>query len=399
MSSKRHLLVVTRSLPFHAAGGMEHVAWDVAHALADSGLALTVLTTRVPGRPYRFTENGVAVVALQEAAPGRYSGGFWRASRSWYRENALDVGAVLSVSAGAYGLLSERTRRPEVRFVMQAHGTSIGELRARWRGPGLGRRLASARNLAWLGRDLRSYGRFDRIVAVGPRVEAQLRSRPLRWFVGKNRVIRVDNGIDTTRFRPDMSLRSETREALGWSASDLGIVTVCRLHAQKGVLEALRGFARFASGHHGTERLLVVGSGPERAVLESEAASMLPPGSFSFCGEVRREDVPRLLNAADVFLFLGLRTEVGMPLNVLEAAATGLPLVLSDVLRPDLQPPVEAECVSPRDPAGVAAALSRAAASPAVLHPAARISRLPAGLTLDTAAARYAAILFPQARA
>lgn len=399
MSSKRHLLVVTRSLPFHAAGGMEHVAWDVAHALADSGLALTVLTTRVPGRPSKFTEKGVAVVAIQEAAPGEYSRNFWRASRSWYREHALDVGAVLSVSAGAYGLLSERMRTPEVRFVMQAHGTSIGELQARWRGPGLRSRLASARNLAWLGRDLRSYGRFDHIVAVGPRVEAQLRSRPLLWFVGKNRVIRVDNGIDTNRFRPDMSLRSQTRDALGWSASDLGVVTLCRLHAQKGVLEALRGFCRFAGGHPGTARFLVAGSGPERAVLESEAARTLPRGSFRFIGEVRREDVPRLLNAADVFLFLGLRTEVGMPLNVLEAAATGLPLVLSDVLCPDLQPPVEAECVSPRDPGGVAAALSRAAASPAALHPATRISRLPAGLTLDMAAARYAAILFPQVRA
>lgn len=375
---------------------MEHVAWDVARALADLGPAVTVLTTHISDRPATFTEDGVTVVALQGAAPGRYSREFWRASRDWFRQVGPGVGAVLSVSAGAYGLLPELTRRPEVRFVMQAHGTSVGEIQARWHGPGVLKRLASARNVAWLVRDLRAYGRFDQVVAVGPRVEAQLRGRPLCWFVRGDRVIRVDNGIDAVRFRPDMSRRAKTREALGWTADDLGVVTVSRLHAQKGMLEAIRGFAEFAGRHPGTARLLVVGGGPERATLESEAERSLPPGSFRFCGEAVREDVPRLLNASDVFLFSGLRAEVGLPLNVLEAAATGLPLVLSDALCPDLEPPIEAECVSPRDAADVAEGLARAAASPGARNPEVRVSRLPEGRTLTVVARRCAAILFPK---
>lgn len=396
MSQQRRLLIVSRSLPFHVAGGMEHVAWDLARTLAERGVAVTVLTTSVPGRAAAFSQDGVRVVAAPGTTPGRYSRPFRRASRSWFRRNGDGVDSVLSVSAGAYGLLGERSSHPGVRFVMQAHGTSVGEIQARWRGPGLRRRIATVRNASWLARDLRAYGNFDRVVAVGPRVEAQLRGWPLRTFVPSDRVIRIDNGIDTGLFRPDAGLRAAARRRLGWGPDDRVVVTVSRLHALKGVREAMRGFATFASARAGTTRLLIVGDGPERRALEAEAARALAPGSFHFSGEARRPEVAGLLNAADVFLFPVLRAEVGLPLNVLEAAATGLPLVLSDALRGDVAAPLEATCVAPRDADAMAAALARAAESPASRDPASRASALPDGRSLGEVAARYEALLFPE---
>ena len=395
MSENRRILILSRSLPFHAAGGMEHVAWDLSRALVRAGQVVTVLTTSIPGRPPTFSEDGVGVVTAPGTAPGRYSRPFWDFTRDWFRREGSDVGAVLSVSAGAYGLLGEREHHPEVRFLMQAHGTSVGEIQARWSGPGIRKRIASVRNVAWLSRDLRAYRRFDYIVAVGPRVEAQLGGWPLRTVTRGERVTRIDNGIDTDLFRPDGGSSPRTREDLGWKAGDVGVITVSRLHGLKGVREAMHGFARFASSRHGKARLLVVGDGPERGSLEAEARRVLPRGSFSIFGEARRRDVARLLNASDVFLFTGLRAEVGLPLNVLEAAATGLPLVLSEAVCRDLEPPVEAECVSPHDATDVAAALARAVDGPCGRSPEERISRLPAGRTLSEVAARYAELLLP----
>ena len=73
MSENRRILILSRSLPFHAAGGMEHVAWDLSRALVRAGQVVTVLTTSIPGRPPTFSEDGVGVVTAPGTAPGRYS--------------------------------------------------------------------------------------------------------------------------------------------------------------------------------------------------------------------------------------------------------------------------------------------------------------------------------------
>ena len=387
--------MVSRSLPFHHAGGMEFVAWDLARALADSGPAVTVLTTRIPGSPATFTENGVAVVALQGSAPGRYSRDFWRASREWFRRSAPGVNAVLSVSAGAYGLLPERAHRPEVRFVMQAHGTSVGEIRSKLNTLSLSHWLRSGRNVAWLRRDLRAYPRFDRVVAVGPTVAAQLRAPPLSRALPAERVLVIENGIDTECFRPDPSTGSEIRASLGWGAADLVVATVCRLHPQKGVAEALRGFAEFVRRRRPEApraRWLVVGDGAARESIEAEASRTLPPDGYRVVGEVERNEIPAFLNAADVFLFTTRHLE-GLPLNVLEAAATGLPLVLSRTLRDGLDLPGPTRYVDPSTADDIANSLDQILSVESA-YPEEGAPALPNRYTLKRSAARYAEVLF-----
>jgi len=397
MSSKRSVLIVSRSLPFHRAGGMEFVTWDLARALADSGPAVTMLTTRIPGSPATFMEDGVAVVALQESAPGRYSRNFWRASREWFRRNAPDVNAVLSVSAGAYGLLPDRAHRPETRFVMQAHGTSVGEIRSKLRTRTASQWLASVRNAAWLGRDLRAYSRFDCIVAVGPAVAEEFRVPILSRALPAEKVIVIENGIDTARFRPDPSSRSRVRESLGWDSDDLVVATVCRLHYQKGVMEALLGFVEHQRrrGPEGPRaRWLVVGDGEARESVLVEASRLLPTENYHVFGEVERNEIPALLNAADVFLFPTLRSE-GLPLNVLEAAATGLPLVLSRTLRQGLELPGPVLHVNPSDSREIADALDRLSSGTPRARDVKGVAALPERYTLGRCAARYVEVLFP----
>lgn len=386
---------------------MEFAAWDLARALADSGLDVALLTTRIDGRADLFTEDGVSVIPLGEAEPGRYSRDYWRTSGEWFRRNAGRVSAVLSVSAGAYGMLSDRPRHPDVRFILQAHGTSVGEIRSKLRTLSPGLWLRSLRNVASLPRDLRAYPRFDGVVAVGPTVAGQLTAPPLSRVLPPEGVTVIENGIDIRRFRPDASAGAAVRASLGWGADDLVVATVSRMHRQKGVREALRGFTEYARhlGENGPRRRadkesrarwLVVGDGPVREAIEAEASRLLPADAYRFVGRVTRSRIPDFYNAADVFLFTTRHLE-GLPLNVLEAAATGLPLVLSRKLRYGLDLPGPAWYVDPSATKQVAGALHEAFKGSASAGREHRVSKLPERYTLTRSAALYTEVLFPGA--
>lgn len=395
MNSDRSVVLVSRSLPFHRAGGMEFVAWDLARALVRRGVGVSVLTTRIPGCPARLNREGVTVHALQEAPPGRYTPAWWRASKRWFRETGGEARAVLSVSAGAYGMLRQRGLHPATRFVMQAHGTSVAEIRAKLTDRKPTRWLVSTRNVAWLVRDLRAYRQFDRIVAVGPVVAEQLRGPLISWALPEAGIEVIENGIDTERFRPDADAGASARSDLGWDGDDFIVATVCRLHPEKGLPQALAGFAEFVKRRESTSsvaRWLVVGDGDAREHLQREAARWLPPGAFQLVGEVRREEIPALLNAADVFLFTTLRTE-GLPLNVLEAAATGLPLVLSHTLGHGLDLASSIHLVEADDSRAIADALTALEARRDGGRESANLT-LPQQYTLDRSTSRYVEVLF-----
>ena len=111
--------------------------------------------------------------------------------------------------------------------------------------------------------------------------------------------------------------RSELREALGIRNDDVAVVSVGRLAREKGFDTLLRAVA-------GDERLTVLfaGEGPER-----EALTRLG-GRVRLLGDLDEERLAEAYAAADVFALLSLHEPWGVVVN--EAAASGLPLVLSD---------------------------------------------------------------------
>jgi glycosyltransferase involved in cell wall biosynthesis len=74
-------------------------------------------------------------------------------------------------------------------------------------------------------------------------------------------------------------------------------------------------------------RLLIVGAGPLRDELAAQAATAGLADRVTFAGE--RGDVPDILAAADVFVLSSVSE--GMPISILEAMASGLPTVATDV--------------------------------------------------------------------
>jgi glycosyltransferase involved in cell wall biosynthesis len=135
----------------------------------------------------------------------------------------------------------------------------------------------------------------------------------------------IPNGVDTDRFRPDPATRQRTRTELG-VANEFVWLMVGRFQPVKDHHTLLRAFARVA---HESPRstLLLAGGGPLQSELTELAKGMGIGSRVRFLGP--RTDVRELLNAADAFV-LSSKYEA-MPIVLLEAAATGLPSVTTDI--------------------------------------------------------------------
>ncbi len=135
----------------------------------------------------------------------------------------------------------------------------------------------------------------------------------------------LPNGIDAERFRPDPIARAELRAELGLPAEARVVIMVARLQAIKNP-ELFIAVAREVRRRHPDTQFWLVGGGPRRELLDVDLAARPDPGIW-LSGE--REDIPRLLAAADLAL-LTSRSE-GLSNTLLEAMACGLPVLATDV--------------------------------------------------------------------
>ena len=386
MTSLRRIVMVASVLPHHCIGGMQAVAWDLARGLAKAGIAVTILTAEIPRRPTTFEEDGVTIRALARTSWRHYGPGWWKATRRAFADEFLDqCDLLLSVSAGGFGLLGMRERIPHVPFVMQAHGTSMGEVVSKWRSHSLKAMATSARNVAWILKDLAAYPRFDAIVAVGDRVARDLFAWPASCVLDGRHVHVIRNGIDTATFRPNADAGRRIRNQLGWDDRLGVIISASRLHRQKGVAYGLEGFALLTKGRTDL-RYLIVGDGPELGALKDKAVSLGIDSYVHFTGGVARTEIPALLNAANVMLFTTTRIE-GEPMNVLEALASGLPAVVSRHLYRTGSPSDQIFPVKPNSPSEVATALRQALALPSSGE-----SKLPTEYSANSCIAQYSAL-------
>jgi glycosyltransferase involved in cell wall biosynthesis len=129
-----------------------------------------------------------------------------------------------------------------------------------------------------------------------------------------------DNLVDTKRAIAPL------RNELGATDSNPVIGTIGRLHHEKGLDVFLNAAARIAA-RWSDARFVIIGSGPDRAALESHAERVGIGSNVAFLGE--RGDAQELLGAMDLFVLSS--PEEGMPNVVLEAMAAARPVVATSV--------------------------------------------------------------------
>ena len=385
----RHILGVARTLPFHSIGGMQAIAWDLFREFARLGHAVTVITTAIPGQANAFTVDGVRVIPLEGTRPESCDGRWWRASARWFESGAAGaVDGVLSVSSAGAAVAARRALAPGAKFVFQAHGTSWGEFLSKWRS---GRPLQwakSVRNAYWLMKDAGIYRAFDSIALVGDVLLQQFGRAPVCWMTGGATTVLIRNGVDARVFYPDPARRRQERAQLGWSDTDRVAVFSARLHPQKGGEVALRAFSLIAQDDPDA-RLLMIGGGEDLARLKALSESLGCAPQVHFTGAIPRARVAALLAVGDAFAFPTLGNE-GLPMNVLEALATGLRPVCSAHTRLVFDEAFPIDYADPHDVPAFGAALSKAmslgAASTSLLSP---------GYALDACAGKYLDLLLP----
>jgi len=109
-------------------------------------------------------------------------------------------------------------------------------------------------------------------------------------------------------------------------AGALRLVTVGRLAAVKNFALLIRAFAPLAARWPQLS-LSIVGDGPERGALEKLAVELGLTGAVHFLGF--RSDIDELLAQSDVFVLTSLSE--GIPMSILEAMKSGLPVVATRV--------------------------------------------------------------------
>ncbi|AIO30589.1 glycosyl transferases group 1 family protein [Burkholderia cenocepacia] len=305
------------------------MTWDLAKAIVRQGMDVIVGTSEIPGVPTRFEQDGVHVHTISGAAGGRYSRRFWDGTKELFLEAGRNktIG-VLSVSAAGreVAMMGEQRDQP---IVLQAHGSSLGEIRTKWKSASAKSIAGSVRNLVWLFKDRAARAQYDATVCVSETVRTEL-LHPLSRLGGDDRhMIVIENGIDQTMFYPDRYAREAIRKKLGW-IDDPIIVCACRMHVEKGVAQLISSFSALLEMIPSV-RMILVGDGPDKGRLEKLVEELNIAGRIHFAGGLSRQEVARYLNAGDVFAFLSMRSE-GAPLNLLEAMSVGLPCVLSDHL-------------------------------------------------------------------
>lgn len=293
-------LSIVHLLSSFGVGGQERVALDLAIGQKARGHKVAVVSLAPPpdgAMAEEFREHGIAVDRVVKK--GGIDATLVPRLARLLREHGVDVVHTHNPLPLIYGAPAARLLGATA--IHTKHGINPGS-----RGHRLLRRAAAQLTHAF--------------VAVSDTTEQQARQQK---DAPERRIHMVANGIRLERYHPDAEARAATRKELG--LGDAWVVgTVGRLDDFKNQTLLIRAMAPLLSER---VRLVIVGDGPTRALVEAEVAKLREPTWVTLTG--RRMDVPTIVPAFDVFA-LSSKSE-GLPLVVPEAMSVGLPIVATAV--------------------------------------------------------------------
>jgi glycosyltransferase involved in cell wall biosynthesis len=289
--------------------GAERQALTQGRELVRRGHEVCVVTHALPGLPRDDEVEGIRV-------------------HRWVRSSKLGPLFALSFVAGAVRALGRLRREIDLVHTHQALWEAVAAGLARGSGwVGKVSTLVQPASSGYYGEAeelLRTRGsgllrrlilRNDAFVAISADIERQW----LGLGVDPGRMVRISSGVDARHHAPGASRAGASLPA------GLRVVFTGRLHPQKNLDVLLDAWP--AVVRHTGATLVLVGHGPERDRLGSKARELGVEGHVCFTGPV--DDVADVLRAGDVFVLPSVAE--GMSNSLLEAMATALPCVASDI--------------------------------------------------------------------
>lgn len=289
-----------------AEGGAETITAAACRGLARRGHAVTVCLARRTGRTGKLLE-GEGFECHSQVAPSR--------------ADPLNV---------FRWLLLLRRCRPDVLYCLDHSNVWLPAIVAA-RILGLGG-AAVAVHRTWRADGSPTFTRLDRFamrwtdlcLALG---ESHARHLGDDCGVPAAKMRLVRNGVDCDHFRPPTGAGAiQGRQRFGLPDQVLVLAMVARLQPEKNHRLALEAVAADPiAGWH----LVLAGEGPLRGTLESRARELGIANRCHWLGH--RDDVADLLPLCDALIMPSLSRVETAPVAVLEAMASGLPVVASDV--------------------------------------------------------------------
>ena len=183
------------------------------------------------------------------------------------------------------------------------------------------------------------------------------------------RLVLLGNGIDLSRYSPSLAGEERIPEAPRRAGDRRGRARG-RDRRQDGPREGLRGVlpSRFRCAHAGPQRPVPGGGASDPDKPDSITAERIERAREDVVFTGWREDVADLMAVMDVFVLPSWRE--GLPRSAIEAAASGLPLVLTDIrgCREVIRDNVEGFLVPVRDPIRLAGAVCTLLEDPILRH-------------------------------
>lgn len=146
-----------------------------------------------------------------------------------------------------------------------------------------------------------------------------------RGIMPRSKLRLLGNGVDLERFRANPEMRKLVRRELGLSDSQIAVGLVARLVEEKGVPELIEAASRL------DDRYVVLIVGPpdheKSDAVSEELLTRAEADGVRFLG--MRKDVDRIYQGIDMFVLPSHRE--GFPRAAMEAAASGLPVIATDI--------------------------------------------------------------------
>lgn len=307
------ILIITHEYP-PIGGGGANACLNLAREYAGQGHEIVIVTTWFQGLAEEEQNGNVRIIRLKSKRKYLEHCGFpemldylWRAlirADKLQRAEHFDICQVFfAIPSGPVGYyLKLRYHLP---YIIRFGGGDI---------PGFQERFQSI---------YKFIGPFEKI--IWKKADALVaNSRGLKKlasdFYDKKEIRIITNGVDAkwlqNGIRPVDSHENEIR-----------LLFVSRLIERKGLQFILPDLGRVNEQTGKRVTLTIVGDGPYRAELERIVAEHHLTGLVEFVGQKNKSELPQYYQAADIFVLPSKKE--GMPNVVLEAMASGLPIVMT----------------------------------------------------------------------
>lgn len=303
------ILVITHEFP-PIGGGGANACYHLTKEFRRKGHSVTIVTANYQGLPFCEDAEGVRVIRVASRRANREHCSFmemlsylikaWPVVERCVRKEKYDVCQIFfGIPSGPIGYLLKK--KYQIPYVIRFGGGDIPGFQSRFNI--VYKLIAPLIRLIWKNADV--------LIANSEGLRKLAYS-----FYHKQEVKIITNGVDIDYYSPKHR-----------QSEEINILFASRLIERKGLQFLLPRIRQIIEQSECVVRLTIVGDGPYREVLEEMVIQEEISQYVSFEGHKDKDEIVEYYQKADIFVLPSKKE--GMPNVVLEAMASGLPIVMT----------------------------------------------------------------------